>query len=98
MSRKQIACERNRNPTSARSISMHKLIKASLAAAAIATTVLSAGTAYAKPNGGGASTTSCTLGSATYPEGTKIGLLKCKGGKWVLLVDLPKPLPLPKLF
>lgn len=75
---------------------MHKYMKACMATAIVAITVI-AGPALAQPVGG-TSSTSCKLGDTTYPEGTKIGLLKCKGGKWVLLVDLPKPLPLPKIF
>jgi hypothetical protein len=74
---------------------MHKYMKTCVAAAVLVAT-FGAGTASAQPVGG-TTTTSCTLGSATYPEGTKIGLLKCKGGKWVLLVDLPKT-KLPKIF
>ncbi|MEJ0100278.1 MAG: hypothetical protein WDO12_11285 [Pseudomonadota bacterium] len=76
---------------------MRKITKASLAVAALIATTLVAGTASAEPKGGGAGANSCSLGSTTYPEGTVVGLLKCKGGKWVLIVDLPTT-PLPKFF
>ena len=77
---------------------MHKFLKASLAAAAIAATTLSASPAFAEKKGGGTSANSCSLGSATYAEGSVVGLLKCKGGKWVLNADLPTPTPPKKLF
>jgi hypothetical protein len=74
---------------------MRKITRASLAVAALLATTLVAGTASAEPKGGGSSANSCSLGSTTYPEGTVVGLLKCKGGKWVLIVSIPS---LPKLF
>ena len=70
---------------------MHKYMKAAVAAVIFAAS-FSIAPAHAQPNTGGTSSTSCCLGKASYPNGSVVGVLRCKNGKWVIDAKLPGPL------